>query len=39
MPLLTWDPYDLFAVLGVIPSQDEFETSHQYLKVHKKEVR
>lgn len=30
MPLLTWDLYDLFAVLGVIPSYDEFETSHQY---------
>ncbi|WP_434607318.1 hypothetical protein [Pseudomonas sp. R1-7] len=31
MPQLIWDPYDLFAVLGVIPSHDEYETSHQYL--------
>jgi hypothetical protein len=31
MPLLTWDPFDLIAVLGVFPSLDEFETSHCYV--------
>jgi len=31
MPLLTWNSSELVAVLGVIPSQDEFETSYQYL--------
>jgi hypothetical protein len=31
MPLLTWDPFDLVAALGVIPDHDEYETSHQYL--------
>jgi len=30
MPLLVWDPFDLIGVLGVLPSQDEFETSHRY---------
>lgn len=31
MPQLTWDPFDLVAVLGVLPSHDEFGTSHRYL--------
>ncbi|WP_277758100.1 hypothetical protein [Pseudomonas sp. A34-9] len=31
MPLLTWDPFDLVAALGVIPVHDEYGTSHQYL--------
>lgn len=31
MPLLTWNPFDLIAVLGVFPSLDEFETSHRYV--------
>lgn len=31
MPLLTWDPFDLIAVLGVFPSEGESGTSHRYV--------
>jgi hypothetical protein len=31
MPTLIWDPYDLFNVLGVIPSEGESGTSHRYV--------
>lgn len=31
MPLLIWDPFDFFNVLGVIPSEGEFGISHQYI--------
>lgn len=31
MPLLIWDPFDFFNVLGVIPSEGEFGVSHQYI--------
>lgn len=31
MPLLTWDPFDLIAVLGVLPSVGESGTSHRYV--------
>lgn len=31
MPPLIWDPFDLFNVLGVIPSEGEFGASHRYI--------
>ena len=31
MPQPTWDPFDLVAILAVLPSHDEFGTSHRHL--------
>lgn len=31
MPHLTWDPFDLFNVLGVVPTEGESGISHRYI--------
>lgn len=31
MPALIWDPYDLFHVLGVIPTEEDLGISHRYI--------